>query len=403
MPQRGEDDETMPHAPRQGSDPPERTTRPRVLLTHLAIGGGHARAAAAAKLALETIAPEAEIADLDIAEVATPLFTAIYHDGYLGLVKSLPRLWGALYAAGWRAQRGSAMPKWLKPRCVGRLAAVVSSFAPDVILATAAPASALLAHLKETGITNARLAALITDYHAHPTHVQSAVDRFLVADTRVAAGLRKLGASREKILVTGIPVEDEFTRPLDAARMRRRLGLETNRPVVLVMGGALGSGHMLRVVRELQLVEPRPQLVVIAGRNRKLEESLHQHRQRSPYPFEIYGYTSLVPELMAAADILVTKPGGVSTTEALVRHLPMVFVDAIHGAESRNRDFFEREGCALSVDTPEKLQPVVRSLLLHDSRRIEMRVAAAKLARPNAAHDVATAVLELAAASTNDA
>lgn len=368
---------------------------PRVLLAHLKIGGGHARAAAAAKSALERLAPRATIADLDIGEVATPLFSAIYHDGYLKLVKSLPGLWGALYAAGWRAQRGSAVPQWLRPRCVGRLAGVVRAFAPDVILATAAPASALLSHLKETGITAARLIALITDYHAHPTHVQPSIDRFLVADTRVAAGLRKLGADTRKIRVTGIPVEPEFAPAADRARIRRRLGLQNDRPVVLVMGGALGSGSMVRVVRDLQLVEPRPQLVVIAGKNRRLEEKLHELKHESPCELEVYGYTSLVPELMAAADVLVTKPGGVSTTEALISHLPMIFVDAIQGAESRNKQFFERAGCAVSADSAESIQEVVRELLREPSRLEAMRRAAGVLARPGAAEDVARAVLDL--------
>src|SRR5262245_46996581 len=198
-------------------------TAPRVLVAHLAIGGGHSRAAAAAVRAIRAMAPRAAVADLDITEVATPLFTAIYHDGYLGLVKRLPRLWGALYAAGWRAQRGTAVPQWLRPRCVGRLARVVDSFAPDVVLATAAPASALLSHLKDTGITSARLAALITDYHAHPTHVQSGIDRWLVADNRVAAGLRKPGPNPRRVVGTGIPVGAEFTGPLDRAKARRRL------------------------------------------------------------------------------------------------------------------------------------------------------------------------------------
>lgn len=369
---------------------------PRILLAHLKIGGGHARAAAAAKRALERLAPDAVVADLDIAEVATPLFSAIYHDGYLKLVKSLPSLWGALYAAGWRAQRGTAMPQWLRPRCVGRLASVVRSFAPDVVLATAAPASALFAHLKETEITDARLCALITDYHAHPTHVQPAVDRFLVADTRVAAGLRKLGADKKRIVVTGIPVEAEFEPARDRAKIRRQLGLSNERPVVLVMGGALGSGSMVRVVRDLQLVEPRPQLVVIAGTNRRLEEKLHELKHESPCALEVYGFTSLVPELMAAADLLVTKPGGVSTTEALASHLPMVFVDAIQGAESRNKEFFERAGCACGADSAETLQAVVRGLLRDDARLAAMRKSAAALARPDAALAVARSVLEMA-------
>jgi processive 1,2-diacylglycerol beta-glucosyltransferase len=375
---------------------PARSNAPRVLLAHLSIGGGHARAAAAAKDALQRRAPRATIADLDIADVATPLFTAIYHDGYLSLVKSLPSLWGALYAAGWRAQRGTAVPQWLRPRCVGRLASVVDKFRPDVILATAAPAAALLAHLKETAITQARLVALITDYHAHPTHVQPAIDRYLAADTRVAAGLRKLGADRRKIAVTGIPVAAEFAPAADRAKLRRRLGLASDKPVVMVMGGALGSGSMLRIVRDLLLVEPRPQLVVIAGRNRSLEERLHQLRATSPCPLEIYGYTSLVPEMMAAADLLVTKPGGVSTTEALVCHLPMIFVDAIQGAESRNKEFFERAGCAIGADSRESLQEVVRELLRDPARLAGMRAAAQKRARPDAADAVASNVLDLA-------
>jgi processive 1,2-diacylglycerol beta-glucosyltransferase len=379
----------------QGEKAPE-AGAPRVLFAHLSIGGGHARAAQAASRAMRRLAPNAEIADLDLAEVATPLFNAIYHDGYLGLVKSMPRLWGALYAAGWRTGRGSAVPDWLKPRCIGNLAAVLDAFAPDVVLATAAPVSALLAHLKERGACQAALAALITDYHAHPTHMQPAIDAFLVADQRVAAGLRKLGAHGSKVVVTGIPVEPEFVAPLERERARRRLGFDVRAPVVLVMGGALGSGHMVRVVRELLAIEPTPQLVVVTGRNRRLEERLHVVKSRAPGRLEIFGWTSLVPELMAAADLIVTKPGGVSTTEALVRGVPMVFVDAILGAESRNRAFFEREGVAVGASQLDRLGAMVAALLADPDRLAAMRAAAKRCARPDAAADVARVVLELA-------
>lgn len=368
---------------------------PRVLVLHLSIGGGHSRAAEAAARAIEKSSRHAEVALLDVQDVASPLFKAIYRDGYLGLVKSAPRLWGALYAAGWRTKRGTAVPQWLRPACVGRLAACVDAFAPDVMVATAAPVSALLSHLRATALARPRLVALLTDYHAHPSHVLPGVDRFLVAAPRVAAALRRLGADPKKIRVTGIPVDEAFAAPVDPDAARATLGVRPDVPVVLVMGGALGSGRILETIRALGSIERPLEILAVAGRNRRVEQELRELRLRGSARLHAFGYTSLVPELMAAANLFVTKPGGVSTTEALAHGLPMVFVDSLHGQESRNRAFFVREGCAVDVRRRRDLAGTVERLLDDEAARSAMSERARAIARPDAAAAVAAEVLAM--------
>lgn len=381
---------TSPNAPKS------RLASPRILIAHLSIGGGHSRAAEAAARALRKLMPRAEVAELDLQQVASPLFNAIYKSSYLGIVKSIPHLWGALYQAGWRTQRGSAMPAWLRPRCVGRLAACLAQLDPQVILATAAPVSALISHLKSSGATQGKLAALLTDYQAHPTHVQPGVERFLVAGNRVAAGLRMLGVKSDRIRVTGIPIDEEFGRPADQQKARRMLGLDPALPVALVMSGALGTGHVRATIEALLTIDRPLQILAVAGRNRRLEARLHELKRRRDCRLEVFGFTSMVPDLMSAADLMITKPGGMSTTEALARGLPMVFVDAIHGQESRNQEFFVRGGCAVAVGERSDLPPLVEHLLAAPDKLRAMREKATRLARPRAAIDVAQSVLELA-------
>ncbi len=370
----------------------------RILVAHLSIGGGHGRAADATVKALQRISPRTEVTTLDLAAATSPLFKTIYKDGYLGLVKTLPRVWGAMYSAGWVTRRGSAVPSWLKPRCVGRLAAVVGEFAPDAILATAAPVSALLSHLRETGAMSAPLAALITDYHAHPAHLSPAIDVFCVAGHRVAAGLRKLGAPSDRVRITGIPVEAAFSAPMDPARTRVMLGLDPRAPVVLVMGGALGTGRMIETIRCLARVPGPIEIITVAGKNEELLERLGRVRFDGDTRLHAFGFTDRVPEMMAAATLFVTKPGGMSTTEALCRGLPMVFVDPLRGAESRNLEFFVRGRCAVAVRHKRDLADTVARLLDDDLALASMRKNAERLALPHAADAVAAEVLALARA-----
>ncbi len=373
----------------------------RILVAHLSIGGGHGRAADATVRALQRIAPHVEVMTLDLTAVTSPLFKTIYKDGYLGLVKTLPRVWGAMYDAGWVTRRGSAVPRWLKPRCVGRLAAFVGECAPDAILATAAPVSALLSHLRETGAMRAPIAALITDYHAHPAHVSPFIDVFCVAGQRVAAGLRKLGAPTDRIRITGIPVDPSFSAPVDPARTRVDLGLDPRAPVVLVMGGALGTGRMIDTIRCLARVPGPIEIVAVAGSNEELAERLQRLRLGGDAHLHTFGYTDRIPEMMAAATVLVTKPGGMSTSEALCRGLPMVFVDPLRGAESKNLEFFVRGRSAIAVRHKRDLAETVARLLDDGALLTAMRRNAERLARPHAADAVAAEVLALTRASVS--
>jgi processive 1,2-diacylglycerol beta-glucosyltransferase len=380
---------------RGDSNPPARFERPRVLVVHLSIGGGHSKAATAVANAVKRVQRRAEVALLDLEDVASPLFRAIYKDAYLSLVKSAPRLWGALYSAGLTVRGSGAVPKWLRPRCVGRLAAVVRAFDPHVVLATAAPVSALLGHLIQTGVVRARLAALLTDYHAHPSHLSASVERFLVASTRVAAGLRKLGAPSKAIRVTGIPVDAAFRRTRDPRAARRALGLAPDARVILVMAGALGTGNVSKTIRALDRMRSDAEVVAIAGSNEALEAELRDLRGAGRPHLHPFGYTGMVPQLMAAADLFITKPGGISTTEALCCGLPMVFVDSLQGQEARNQEFFVRSGCAVAVKHKRELASVVDELLGDDTRRATMSERALALALPDAAETVAREVLAM--------
>ncbi|MBQ4065522.1 MAG: hypothetical protein IJD10_05430 [Clostridia bacterium] len=181
------------------------------------------------------------------------------------------------------------------------------------------------------------------------------------------------GVPKEKILPTGIPVKREFYQRLPAAEAKARLGLPVHQKVTLLMGGSMGCGPLADTAKEILKVLPRDAvLVAVCGRNEKLYERLSALPETGSRLFPV-GFTKEVAVYMDAAEVIVTKAGGLSSTEAAVKHLPIVFLDAIPGLEVHNRDYFVSRGFALFHDTPCGVAELVGRLMADDDEREAMR------------------------------
>jgi len=371
-----------------------------ILILHASVGAGHTRAAKAVAAALALESPETRTVVVDALDLARPLFKRVYGKGYLDLVEKAPALFGYLFeltdrrpsprALGDRLRR--AVQRW----GVNELVDMLAGGGWDAIVNTHFLAPELVAALRLSGKLSAPQLTVVTDYDAHRIWVHEPTERYCVASPVAAASLRGHGVAASAIAVTGIPVDPTFSVPIDRDAARRAFGLSGGYPVVVQAAGGHGVGPLEDVYRALLASTVPSEIIVVCGRNEEGRKGLMRIRPPSRHQVKILGFTDKMRELMAVADLLVTKPGGLTISEALACGLPMALVSPIPGQEERNSDYLLENGAAVKVNAPAALTGKVEALLSSETRPVEMRRRAKDLGHPRAAFAVARAALELA-------
>jgi processive 1,2-diacylglycerol beta-glucosyltransferase len=242
----------------------------------------------------------------------------------------------------------------------------------------------IMGHLKAKGTTPMTV-CVVTDFEAHALWMEQAVDLYCVATEETKASLVARGAKVENVVATGIPIAAKFSQPSDPHQVRKRHGLRDDLPVVLVLSWGFGMGPVAEILSSLDRVERAFQTLVVAGRNEELRRELASRDYR--HPTRVLGFVANMHELMAVADLIVTKPGGLTTSEALATGRPLFILNPIPGQEAANSDFLLERGAAAKVNRVEDL-PFRLEQLLGSKKLKEMARAAKRLGRPNAAPDV---------------
>jgi processive 1,2-diacylglycerol beta-glucosyltransferase len=371
-----------------------------ILILHASVGAGHTRAAKAVAAALALESPETRTVVVDALDLARPLFKRVYGKGYLDLVEKAPALFGYLFELtdrrpsprGRGDRRRRAVQRWGASDLVDMLA----GGGWDAIVNTHFLAPELVAALSRAGKLNVPQLTVVTDYDAHRIWVHDPTERYCVASPVAAASLRGHGVAASAITVTGIPVDPAFSVPIDRDAARRSFGLSGGYPIVVQAAGGHGVGPLEEVHRALLASTVPSEIVVVCGRNEAGRKGLSKIRPPSRHRVKILGFTDRMRDLMAVADLLVTKPGGLTVSEALACGLPMALVSPIPGQEERNSDYLLENGAAVKANAPAALTGKVESLLASETRLAEMRRRAKELGHPRAAFAVAREALEIA-------
>lgn len=371
-----------------------------ILILHASVGAGHTRAAKAVAAALALEAPDANAVVVDALDLARPLFKRVYATGYLDLVNRAPALFGWLFEVTDRRPGPGAVGDRLR-RAATRWGArglldLLELGDWDAVVSTHFLPPELIAGLKKRGRFTAPLLTVVTDYDAHRIWVHEPCEGYSVAGALAAASLRAHGVPAASISVTGIPVDPAFSVPCDRDAARRAFGLSGGRPVVLQSAGGHGVGPLEDTYRALLGSTVPSEIVVVCGRNEEARRKLAKIRPPARHRAKVLGFTDRMRELMSAADLLVTKPGGLTVSEALACGLPMVLIDPIPGQEERNADYLLENGAAVKAGSPAALTGKTEDLLSTPARLAEMRRRALRLGRRRAAFTVARQVLELA-------
>jgi processive 1,2-diacylglycerol beta-glucosyltransferase len=242
---------------------------------------------------------------------------------------------------------------------------------------------------------------IVTDFVVHPFWIYTNVDAYAVATSEMRQTLVARGVERERILVSGIPVDARFERPrLPRAELRAALGLPADRAIVLMMAGGLGIGPLDLMMRALGQVDLPLAGAIIVGRNGGLERRVLAAAEHTEYPLRVFGFVDNVFDYMHASDVLLSKPGGLTSSEALSAQLPMVLVKPLPGQEERNTRYLVAKRAAIRARGEANLAASVREVLTSDERQAQLRESMAALRRPQAASDVARRILGLLEART---
>jgi processive 1,2-diacylglycerol beta-glucosyltransferase len=370
----------------------------RVLVLSASAGAGHVRAGQALERALVATGRVQEVRHVDILQYTTKLFRRVYAQAYLDLVNRAPELLGWMYdyfdEPGKHARLRLALDKLNATRFIRLL----ERERPDWAVSTHFLPAEIIAWLRSKGRLATRQAIVVTDFDVQGMWLTHHVDRYFVALDETRAHLERLGVPSPSITVSGIPIDPVFAEPKDARAMRTKHGLETDLPTILVSAGGFGVGPVEALVHTLLELRHPVQLVVICGRSAELKsrlDDLAAARPPSVTPaLRVVGYTTEMDEYMAAADLLVGKPGGLTSSEALARGLALVIVHPIPGQEERNADHLLEAGAAIRCNNLPALAWKIDRLLDDPARLAAMRANARRLARPHAARDIAATLLD---------
>lgn len=368
-------------------------TQKKILLLSVSAGAGHMRAAEAirAHAGADVVASH-----LDVMDYVTAGFRKLYTDFYITLVNKAPALWGYLYHASNEAQADSSMQRLrrgVERLNTGALLKEVAAFRPDAIVCTHFLPAEILSRAIRKGELHCPVWVQVTDFDLHRLWVHEHMSGYFAANEEVAFRMRACGIDAGRIHVTGIPIMPAFARPQPRAECARAFGLDPARTTFLLMGGGAGLGSLEAVAERLLALDGDFQLIVLAGKNALALTSLQALAARHPGRLLAQGFTDHVERLMACADLVVTKPGGLTSSECLAMGLPMVVNAPIPGQEERNADFLLAQGVALKAFDAVTLEYRIRHLLAHPAKLAEMAVKARALGRPDAARQVLQRVL----------
>jgi processive 1,2-diacylglycerol beta-glucosyltransferase len=235
----------------------------------------------------------------------------------------------------------------------------------------------------------------LTDFYPHSYWIYEAIDKYAVASADAKDRLLANGVIADKVYISGIPIDIKFSRVIDKDLIYGKLGLDRSKKTVLVMGGSQGLGPIRRVVFSLDRICSDMQMIVVSGTNNRLYNYLKRRIKKFNKPVALLGYVDNTDELMSIADMIVTKPGGLTVSEALSKSTPIVIVNPIPGQESKNTEFLIKQGAAVKASNEREVAILVENLCSTAPKLEDMKKSAERIARPDSAIDVANMLLEI--------
>ncbi len=371
----------------------------KIMIMYAAYGGGHLSAARSIKEHIEANYTDTEIKLVDCMEYVNKVVNKVTTTAYAEMAKKAPRTWGKIY---WKAQKGPiAHFSTTSNKILSiKLNKLLKDFQPELIISTHPFASQMCAYLKKLGKLDAKIATIITDYAPHEQWLvfNHYVDYYFVSHEGMKKQLHETGIPNEKIFATGIPLSNKFLLKYDKAQILESFGLSPEMKTVLFFGGGkfgLGKTQTYEIFKSFLKCHENIQIVAISGKNQKMKENFEElveelHKKDN---VKVLEYTDKVPELMSISDLVVTKPGGLTTTESLASGLPIVVINPIPGQEEENATYLEENKVAIWIRKDDNVEEILNNLFSNPDKIQEMKIRARLIAKKNSTKDICKILL----------
>lgn len=372
----------------------------KIIIFYASYGGGHLSAARSIKEYIENHYPNIETILVDCMEYVNKVVNKVTTKAYEEMAKKVPNTWGKVY---WDSQKGplaqisTASNKLLS----FKLNKLLEEFKPDLIISTHPFSSQMCGYLKKLGKLNAKVATIMTDYAPHDQWLvfNEYINYYFVSHEEMKKQLHDKGIPNEKIFATGIPLSNKFLLKYDKQKILESFGLSPDKKTVLFFGGGefgLGKNQTLIIFKSFVESTNNIQIVAISGKNLKMKENFENivtslGKQNN---VKILEYTNKVPELMSISDLVVTKPGGLTTTESLVSGLPIVVINPIPGQEEENANYLEKHKVAIWIKKDDNVEQILNDLFSNPEKMHEMKIRARLLAKKNSTKDICKILLD---------
>ncbi len=335
-----------------------------------------------------------ECSYMDVFEYINPLLSESVSKLYLMSSKNMPQIYGGGYRMCEKRDAGAnhMLPKMTNAFLAKRLLKLVRKEKPDVIICTHVFAALLVTYLTGHIDIQTHTIGIVTDFTIHPYWEDTNLDYYVTASELLTNQGVKKGIPEYKFKPFGIPIDPKFSRRKDKKEARKELGLE-DKDTVLVMSGSMGFGNVLEEIKELDRLNLDYQIVTICGNNKKLKSQIDKLEMKKT--IYNYGYVNNVDIFMDAADCIVTKPGGLTTSEALAKGLPMIMNNPVPGQEDRNVEFLLNAGAAMKVSKTFPIDDAIYNLFINKERRKNLDGSIKSLQKPDSTMDLVSFIIDL--------
>lgn len=358
----------------------------QILILCSNFGDGHLQAAQAILEATRLHKPHVETAVFDFMKWTHPFIHSIGRYVFIQGVKQFPSFYSYLYHKTHDINSFSLILKKLNFFGIRRMLKLLQEIQPSVVVSTFPLAAGTMSVLKSDGLTKVPTVTIITDHTDHSYWIYPNTDQYIVGSNLVRQGLKRFDIADSQIAVTGIPIRPEFCKSYHRHFLKEKYGFHPTLPIVLWMGGGCGLiGDRLSTLRTLESLSQQMQLIIVCGHNNKLRQQLTEGTKHSKHRILLTGYINYVHELMAFSDILITKPGGLTTSEAIALELPMLLYQSLPGQEQDNARFLLEAGVAMQAENITDLitklsealhDPKLLSTMKENARQLQTKWAA---------------------------
>ncbi|MCI8403993.1 MAG: glycosyltransferase [Clostridia bacterium] len=358
----------------------------KVLLLSIKAGYGHHSTAKAIMEYFEANGHQCEM--LDIFDYINHRLGSSIQDGYLMSTKYIPKTYGRAYGCLTQKEEPydtHSMVALFSRFVSRRLEKYVLRCNPDLIIGTHSYAGVCISILADRGAVSCPSIGIVTDFTVHPFWESTFLDYYVIPDELLAYEMRKKGIPKEKLLPFGIPIRKQFSVKTDKHTARKKLGID-DIPTVLIMMGSMGYGNLKKCFEEIDLYPHNFQMICVCGSNKKLKNTVDEYAWRKKV--YAYGFVDNVDIMMDASDFIITKPGGLSTSEALAKGLPMIAMNPIPGQEDRNLSFLVNNGAAIMVNQNYSIADAMNIMFNCPWRKSLLQESVSHLGKPLATSDL---------------